>query len=189
MEYVAAMNFNEFKSCIDKLESHFGVNSFTGFKRNKLWEAMRNEDASLLASSIEHMIDKLVKVPNLETALKIVNTRKAYLQKGAHLTTSNTSYVTRIEPFPDTPEQDTKFLMSFINARVQNRCFDSEWEFYMKEVLRPNFIAKGVKQRWKDMHGLAPSFAFPDEAMSEALEERNSRYGYCDKDEATGPVP
>lgn len=120
------MNFNEFKSCIDKLESHFGVNTFAGTNRGNLWDAMINEDASLLATSIDRMIDKLVKPPSFETALKFFHTHKRYLQESVRLKTPPLKSTTRIEPFPDTPEEDTKFLMSFINARMQNHCFDSE---------------------------------------------------------------
>jgi len=161
------MHYKEFKSCIDKLESHFGANTFAGTKRGNLWDAMRNEEASLLASSIDRMIDKLVKPPSFETAMKFFQSHKMYLQKGVRQGSSPIRPITRIEPFPDTPAEDTKFLMSFINARIANRIFDNEWDAYQAEVSRPDFKAKGAKARWREQHGECPAWAF--EAKDEGV--------------------
>lgn len=74
----------------------------------------------------------------------------------------NEGKITRIEPFPITPKEDTKALMSFIYARLQGRIYENEWEFFMRELSRPGFVAEGAKQRWREKHGEIPEFAFKD---------------------------
>lgn len=224
------MNFSEFKSCIDKLESHFGANSFTGFRRNKLWDAMKAQDYTLLDRAVDRMVLKLVKPPSYETAMKFVHAQKLWDQEVSRVKKVNiqqgenaTRILSRVEnqssqtyscsycrgsgwvtnpkeedldralkrcdcmggyqalvalysskegktyqpaladdirksqlwkdkvssrawlgndfahdpenePFPDTPEEDTKFLMSFINARIRNQIFDNE--YYASGVIK-----------------------------------------------------